>query len=88
MSYKVLYSKKALQQFKKMDNHNKLYILSWIDKNLEGTSNPYARGKTLRGNLKGSIRYRIGDYRVIAEVQEDKLIILILNAEHRGSVYK
>ncbi len=88
MTYKVLYSKKALQQFKKMDNHNKLYILSWIDKNLEGTNNPYAKGKTLKGNLKGSIRYRIGDYRVIAEVQEDKLIVLILNAEHRSNVYK
>lgn len=88
MSYKVIYSKKALHQFKKMDNHNKLYILSWIDKNLEGTNNPYAKGKSLRGNLKGSIRYRVGDYRIIAEVREEKLIILILSAEHRSSVYK
>lgn len=88
MTYKVLYSKKALQQFKKMDNHNKLYILSWIDKNLEGTNDPYAKGKTLKGNLKGSIRYRIGDYRVITEVQEDKLIVLSLNAERRSNVYK
>ena len=84
MSYNVLYSKKALQQLKKMDNHNKLYILSWIDKNLEGTSDPYAKGKTLRE----SIRYRVGNYRIIAEVQKDKLIILFLNAKRRSSVYK
>jgi mRNA interferase RelE/StbE len=57
MFYKVLYSKKALKSLKKMDNHNKLYILSWITKNLEGTDNPYEKGKTLKGNFKGSVIY-------------------------------
>lgn len=88
MSYKVIYSKIALKQLKKMDNHNKLYILSWIDKNLEGTYDPYKKGKTLKGNFKGSIRYRVGDYRVITDIQGDKLIILVLSVEHRSSVYK
>lgn len=88
MSYKVIYSKKAFKQLKKMDNHNKLYILSWIDKNLEGTDNPYEKGKTLKGNLKGSIRYRVGDYRIITDIQGDKLIILVLNVVHKRSVYK
>lgn len=88
MSYSVIYSKKALRQFKKMDNHNKLYILSWIDKNLVGTDDPYEKGKTLKGNFKGTIRYRVGDYRIITDIQEDKLIILVLTVEHRSSVYK
>lgn len=88
MYYKVIYSKKALKQFKKMDNHNKLYILSWIDKNLEGTDDPYKKGKTLKGSFKGSIRYRVGDYRIITDIQGDKLIILVLNVEHRRSIYE
>lgn len=88
MSYKVIYSKSVLKKLKKLDNHNKLYILSWIDKNLEGTNDPYEKGKVLKGNFKGSIRYRVGDYRIITEIQDDKLIILVVNAEHRSSVYK
>lgn len=88
MSYKVIYSKKAFKELKKLDNHNKLYILSWIDKNLEDTDDPYAKGKALKGKFKGSIRYRMGDYRIITEIQDDKLIILVINLEHRRSVYK
>lgn len=88
MSYKVIYSKKAVEKLKKLDNHNKLYILSWIDKNLEGTDDPYEKGKKLKGNFKGSVRYRVGDYRIIADIEDEKLIILIINLEHRKSVYK
>lgn len=88
MSYRIIYSKNALKKLKKLDNHNKLYILSWIDKNLEGTNDPYEKGKTLKGNFKGSIRYRVGDYRIITDIQNDKLIILVVNVEHRSTVYK
>lgn len=88
MSYKVIYSRDALKKLKKLDNHNKLYILSWIDKNLEGTSDPYEKGKTLKSKFEGSIRYRVGDYRIITDIQEDELIILVVNIEHRSKVYK
>jgi mRNA interferase RelE/StbE len=88
MIYKVIYSKTALKQFKEMDNHNKLYILSWIDKNLEGTDNPYEKGKSLKGQFEGSIRYRLGDYRIITDIQDDKLIILVVNIEHQSKEYK
>lgn len=37
MFYKVTYSSNAIKKLKKLDNHNKLYIYSWIDKNLKGT---------------------------------------------------
>ncbi len=88
MSYQVIYSKGALKKLKKLDNHNKLYILSWIDKNLVGTDDPYEKGKLLKGNFEASIRYRVGDYRIITEIQDDKLIILVVNIEHRSKVYK
>ena len=88
MTYEVVYSKKAIKNLKKMDNHNRLYILAWIDKNLVNTSDPYSKGKALKGDFKGSIRFRVGDYRIITEVQDDKLIILIINIDHRKSVYK
>lgn len=88
MSYQVIYSKLALKKLKKLDNHNKLYILSWIDKNLVGTNDPYKKGKSPKGNFKASIRYRIGDYRIITGIKDNKLIILVINIEHRSKAYK
>ncbi|OLS02392.1 type II toxin-antitoxin system RelE family toxin [Tissierella creatinophila] len=88
MYYKVIYSKEAFKQLKKMDNHNKLYILSWIDKNLEDCNDPYERGKSLKEQFEGSIRYRVGDYRIITDIQVDKSLILVVNIEHRSKVYR
>lgn len=88
MCYEVIYSKNALKKLKRLDNHNKLYILSWVEKNLQGTSDPYEKGKTLKGKFEGSIRYRVGDYRIITDIQDDKLLILVVNLDHRSKVYK
>lgn len=88
MTYKVIYSKNALKKLKKLNNHSKFYILSWIEKNLEGTSDPYEKGKALKGKFAASIRYRVGDYRIITDIQGDKLIILVVNIGHRKDIYK
>jgi len=62
-------------------------IYSWIGKNLVNTKDPYAPGKKLAGELSGLIRYRIGDHRIIAEVRDNELIILVIEIEHRKKVY-
>ena len=62
-------------------------ILGWLRKNLEGCSDPRAHGKSLKGNRHGEWRYRIGDYRVIADIQDDKVLILVLEIGHRREIY-
>lgn len=47
-----------------------------------------AHGKALTGNLKGIWRYRVGDYRIFAEFEDDELIVLIFEVAHRREVYK
>ena len=63
-------------------------ILGWIRKNLEGCKNPRQHGKGLTANKTGEWRYRIGDYRVLAEINDGKIIILGLNIGHRRDIYK
>ena len=63
-------------------------ILGWIRKNLEGCKNPRQHGKGLTANKTGEWRYRIGDYRVLAEINDGKIIILVLNIGHRRDIYK
>ena len=48
---------------------------------------PRARGKRLSGGLKGHHRYRVGDFRVICTIMEDRLLILAIDVGHRSSVY-
>ena len=85
--YKVVFSELAKKNIKKLDKHTAKLILAWIRKNLEGCSNPRAQGKALKANHSGEWRYRIGDYRLICEIQDDKLIILALTIGHRSDIY-
>ena len=87
MKYTVTFAKEALKQLKKMDKASAALILGWIRKNLEGCDNPRIHGKGLTANRSGQWRYRVGDYRIIAEIYDDKVVILVLNIGHRRDVY-
>lgn len=88
MSYHVEFSKAALKELKKMDRYASSMILGWIRKNLEGCEDPRQHGKGLTANRSGQWRYRVGDYRLLAEIQDGKVIILILHIGHRSEIYK
>lgn len=88
MTYSVEFSARFDKEFSKLDRYTQRMIFSWIKKNLEGCENPRYRGKALTANLKGRWRYRIGDYRLICHIEDDKLIILALTIGHRREVYE
>lgn len=85
--FKVEYTPKAVKQLAKLDKSTRKLIYAWIDKNLQNCSDPRAHGKGLTANRSGQWQYRIGDYRIIADIQEDKIIILILEIGHRKDIY-
>lgn len=86
--YHVEFSKSALRDLKKMDRHTAALVLGWIRKNLEGCEDPRQHGKALSANLSGQWRYRVGDYRILAEIQEDRVMILVLSVGHRREIYQ
>lgn len=79
MSYNVKFSKTAHKDFSKLDKQTQRLIVAWLDKNLNNCIDPRAHGKALTANFSGKWRYRIGDYRLIAEILDDELIILALS---------
>ncbi|MGN1432200.1 MAG: type II toxin-antitoxin system RelE/ParE family toxin [Ruminococcus sp.] len=87
MKYRVEYTEQAVKQLKKLDKHTAALIYGWIDKNLQNCENPRLHGKGLTANRSGQWRYRIGDYRLIAEIQDEKITILLLNIGHRREIY-
>lgn len=88
MNFSVQFTEKALKQLQKLDKHTASLITGWIRKNLENCSNPRQHGKGLVENRSGQWRYRVGDYRVIAEIQDEKILILIVEVGHRSKVYE
>ena len=87
MTYKVEYTEQAIKELKKIDKHTQFFILAWIEKNLVDCENPRQHGKGLTANRSGEWRYRVGDYRIIAEIEDDKVIILVLTVGRRREVY-
>jgi mRNA interferase RelE/StbE len=88
MIYHVVFTELAKKNLKKLDKYTASMILGWIRKNLEGCKNPRQHGKGLTADKTGEWRYRIGDYRVLAEINDGKIIILVLNIGHRRDIYK
>lgn len=88
MTYSVVYEKKAIKSLSKIDKGQQKIIISWIEKNLVNTDNPKKHGKALKGNFNEYWRYRIGDYRIIADINDSEIKIIIFNISHRKDVYQ
>jgi len=84
--YKVAFESNTQKTLKKIDRYQAQIILSWIKKNLVGTENPRQYGKGLVANHSGEWRYRICDYRIIADINEDTITILTLEIGHRKDI--
>ncbi len=87
MSYQVETTARFDKEFKKLDRYTQRMIKGWIDKNLIDTENPRQHGKGLTADRSGQWRYRIGDYRLICHIDDNRLIILALSVGHRREVY-
>lgn len=87
MSYRVEFTPNAEKSLKALEKPVVKVIRHWIFKNLQDTDNPRKVGKALKGNLQPFWRYRIGDYRLIARIEDKELIIIAVEVGHRGNVY-
>lgn len=85
--YKIEYTRDAKKKLSKMDNKVSKRITEWIKKNLDGCENPRLHGLPLKGPLRNYWRYRVGDYRIVADIQDDRIVIMIVNVDKRNDVY-
>ena len=81
------YTKKSLKTFSKLDKSTQKRIVAFTDE-LELLENPRVKGKALRGKFSEYWRYRVGDYRLVCEIFDDKMLILCLKIDKRDKVYK
>lgn len=87
MTYSVETTARFDKEFKKHDKYTQRMIKAWIDKHIVNCQDPRTFGKELTSNRSGQWRYRIGDYRLICNIQDDKLVILALSIGHQSVIY-
>ena len=78
---------KGTEAILQLDIATQKRIKSFTDA-LQSLENPRSRGKALIGNLSGFWRYRVGDYRIICEILDEKLVIYAIHIAHRSEVYQ
>lgn len=86
--YKVEFTESAVKELKKLDKSTAKVIKNWVVKNLVDCNDPRLHGKALKGNLAGIWRYRVGDYRLFANIHDEIVTIEIFEIGHRKEIYR
>ncbi len=86
MAWNIELSVKAAKQFSKLDRQSKIRVQKKLE-NILNLNDPRSHGKALTGNYKGLWRYRVGEYRIVCDLIDEKSTILVIKIAHRSSVY-
>ena len=84
MSWSVRIKQSALKELSHIEKADRQWIATAID---DLAANPY-KGSALKGELTGLRRIRIGSYRVIYEIRENELVILVVAVGHGRNIYR
>ena len=89
MAWTIDYTETARKQLLKLDRQVARRILDFMDERVAGQEDPRSGGKALTGPMRGIFwRYRVGDCRVICDIQDGALRILVIEVGDRMRVYR
>ena len=85
--WRVEFDPGAARELRKLGAEAQRLILQYLRRRIATADNPRRFGRPLTGNLKGLWRYRVGDYRIVAAIEDDRFIVLVVTVSHRREVY-
>ncbi len=89
MAYRVELSEGAVRELGKLDAAQSKRILKFLHERVAKLDNPRSVGKALQGSRLGEFwRYRVGDYRLICRIEDERLLLLVLRVGHRREIYR
>ena len=88
MTWTVEFDDAAAKELRKLDRQAQIDILHYFRERIATDEDPRRFGKPLSGDLAGLWRYRMRDYRMICNIEDDKLIVLVVRVAHRKDVYE
>ena len=89
MAWIIKYAESASKQLKKLDKQTALRVLDYMDERVAALDDPRALGKNLKGPKIGEYwRYRVGDIRVICNIVDEQVMVLVIEIGNRREVYR
>jgi len=89
LAWTIDYTETARKQLRKLDQQTARRIVDFMDERIATQEAPRSTGKALTGPLFGSYwRYRVGDYRIICDIQDGALRVLVIEIGNRREVYR
>jgi mRNA interferase RelE/StbE len=88
MTWKVEFDNRARKELRKLDSQTQNRILTWLRETLATNKDPRRTGTSLKGRMKGLWRYRVGEYRIISQIQDEIVVILVIRIGHRRDIYE
>lgn len=87
-NWRIEITRTAEKQITKLSRAAQKIIQRFLSERLLPAENPRQWGKPLHGEKRSLWRYRVGDYRLICDIQDEKLVVLLLEVGHRKEVYR
>ncbi|WP_418137322.1 type II toxin-antitoxin system RelE family toxin [Agrobacterium sp. El2ro-1b] len=89
MIWRIEFQRNAVKQLGKMTKSDANRIVSFLTDRVAQDDNPRRAGAALQGSELGNFwRYRVGDYRIICDIQDHKLVVLVVEIGHRREIYR
>ena len=89
MAWKIEIAERAAKQIRNLNPRDAARIRAYLRDRLSQLDHPRQTGSPLRGSELGSYwRYRVGDYRILCELDDDKLVLIVIEVGHRSSIYR
>ena len=89
MAWTIELTDAAVRQLERLDRNSGRHLWKFLHERLAVLENPRSIGQALHGQKFGELwKYRVGDYRIIARIEDDRLLILVVRIGHRRDVYR
>jgi mRNA interferase RelE/StbE len=87
LAWKIEFDSDVEKDLKKLGHTAQKRIFKFLKDKIMTADKPRNYGKALSGDLAGLWRYRVGDYRILAKIEDHHFIVLVVHVGHRKSVY-
>ncbi|SEH08341.1 type II toxin-antitoxin system RelE family toxin [Candidatus Venteria ishoeyi] len=88
MVWRIEFKDSARKSILKLDKSTQTRILNFLSQRVQSSENPRFSGKALQGNLKKLWRYRVGDYRLVCDIQDETITITVIKLGHQKDIYR
>jgi mRNA interferase RelE/StbE len=88
LSWAYRFDERALKELRKLGKQAQRDIIAYLDERIAGDGSPRRFGRGLKADLAGLWRYRVGDYRILCQIKDGELLVLVVAAGHRRNVYE